>query len=374
MKQIPINIPYIGEEEIKEVIKVLKSGYLTNKAGQGPMVREFESRFSKYIGSKYAIALNSGTAALHALLLSLDLSHSDEIIVPSFTFVATASMILHVGAKPVFVDIERDIFTLDPEKVKNAITKRTKAIIPVHLFGHPADLGPIIDIAKEKDIYVIEDACQAHGSEYMNKKTGSIADAGCFSFYPSKNMTTGEGGMITTNNEEIAEKVRIIINHGEKSVYNTVRLGHNFRMPEINAAIGKIQLKRLPDFIRKRTENANYFTKNLSEYSNIQVPVVRNWAKHCWYMYTLIYKKDNSLNRDEFIKKLNDDGISAGVYYKKPLHLMPLFKDLQINRNELEMTETFSSQVFSIPVHPRLSKNELTYILEKMIENLKNIK
>ena len=370
MKQIPINIPFLGEEEKAEVMKVLQSGYLTNKAGQGPMVQEFEKRFSKYIGCKHSIAINSGTSALHALLLALDLKSNDEVIIPSFTFVATASMILHVHAKPVFVDVDPKIFTMDPNKLEKLINKNTKAIIPVHLFGHPADMKPIINLAQEKDIFVIEDACQAHGAEYQGKKVGNISNAACFSFYPSKNMTTGEGGMITTNNNEIAEKIRIIINHGEKTVYNTIRLGHNFRMPEISGAIGKVQIKKLPDFIEKRTKNADYLTSNLNDIKGISTPIVKDWAKHCWYMYTLTYNENNKINRDKFIKKLNDAGIGSGVYYKKPLHLMPLFKNMIMKNTDLKNTEKLSETVFSIPVHPKLTNEELAYIVQTIKEIL----
>jgi dTDP-4-amino-4,6-dideoxygalactose transaminase len=366
MKQIPINIPIIGEEEKEEVLKVLKTGYLTNKAGLGPMVCEFEDKFSKYIGCKHCIAVNSGTAALHAILLALDLKPTDEVIVPAFTFVATASMILHVNAIPVFVDIDPDIFTLDPEKVEKAIDKNTKVIIPVHLFGHPANMDPLLEIAEKKDIVIIEDACQAHGAEYNGSKVGNIGDVGFFSFYPSKNMTTGEGGMITTDKDEIAEKIRMIINHGEKTTYNTVRLGHNFRMPEISAAIGKIQIERLPQFIEKRTKNADYMTRNLKDTPNLQTPIVKPWGKHCWYMYTLKYTENNNMGRDDFIKKLNDEGIGAGVYYKKPLHLMELFNKYPTKKEDLTTTELLSEKALSIPIHPKLTAEEKQYIVKKI--------
>ncbi|MBD3227955.1 MAG: aminotransferase class I/II-fold pyridoxal phosphate-dependent enzyme [Candidatus Lokiarchaeota archaeon] len=365
MKQIPINIPIIGEQEKKEALKVLETGYLTNKAGLGPMVGKFEKKFSEYIGCKYCIAVNSGTSALHAILLALDLKPEDEVIVPSFTFVATASMILHVNATPVFVDIEPDIFTLDPKKVEEAVNKNTKAIIPVHLFGHPADMDPILEIAEKNDLYVIEDTCQAHGAEYKRKKVGNISDAGFFSFYPSKNMTTGEGGMITTDNEEIANKIRMIINHGEKETYNTIRLGHNFRMPEINAAIGKVQLKRLPKFIEKRTKNADFFTSNLEEIVEFQTPKVREFAKHCWYMYSILYENEN---RDEFVKELNAASIGAGVYYKKPLHLMPLFQNSRAKKFDLKTTQMTAQKIFSIPVHPKLTDEDLQYIYNEIKE------
>jgi perosamine synthetase len=243
---IPVNIPLLGKEEKEAVMKVLDSGMLTQKAGRGPMVSEFEKKFANYVKVKDAIATNSGTAALHAALLALNLKPSDEVIVPSFTFVATASVVLHVGAKPVFVDIDPEIYAMDPHEVKKKITPNTKAIIPVHLFGHPADMDALKELTKARSIKVIEDACQAHGATYKGRQVGSIGDLACFSFYPSKNMTTGEGGMVTTNDDDIAEAIRTIINHGEKEAYQTVRLGHNFRMPEVSAAIGTVQIDKLP--------------------------------------------------------------------------------------------------------------------------------
>ncbi|MHA1311101.1 MAG: DegT/DnrJ/EryC1/StrS family aminotransferase [Candidatus Helarchaeota archaeon] len=365
MKKIPINLPLIGKEEQQIVLNVLKSGVLTNKSGQGPMVHKFENNFSNYIGCRYAIATNSGTSALHAALLALDLKPRDEVIVPSFTFVATATIILHVHAKVVFADIEPETFTLDPIKINKVISKNTKVIIPVHLFGHPADMKPLIEIAEDKNIFLLEDACQAHGSEYRGKKSGNLSDAACFSFYPSKNMTTGEGGIITTNNEEFADKIRMIINHGENKAYNTIRLGHNFRMPEISAAIGIEQLKKLPEFINKRAKNASYFNLKLNNINELRLPIEKKWAKHSWYMYTLTIK-DKNIDRNLIVKSLNDSGIGAGVYYQIPLHLMPFFQKMKIKNDDLSITEQISKKVFSIPVHPALSNEDLDFINEKL--------
>jgi perosamine synthetase len=365
---IPVNIPLIGDEEKEAVLKVLSSNMLTHKEGQGPMVMEFEKKFAKYIKVKHAIALNSGTAALHAALLSLDLRPEDEVIIPTFTFVATASMVLHVGAKPVFVDIDPEIYTMDPNAVEKAITSNTKAIIPVHLYGHPADLDSLGKLAKAHNLVLIEDACQAHGALFKGAQVGSIGDLGCFSFYPSKNMTTGEGGMLTTNDDAIAEKVRMILNHGEKEAYKTVRLGHNFRMPEVSAAIGTVQIDKLPNFIEQRRKNVHHLSSIIKSNPNVQLPHEREWATHSWYLFTIqVLQNTTSLTRDAVAEKLHGAGIGASIYYRTPLHLIPYFKDLfGFKGGEFPESEKATETVLSLPVHPGVSPDQIAFIGEKV--------
>ncbi|MHA1264428.1 MAG: DegT/DnrJ/EryC1/StrS family aminotransferase [Candidatus Helarchaeota archaeon] len=369
---IPVNIPLLGVEEKEAVLKVLESGMLTHKSGEGPMVSEFEKKFSNYIKVKHSIATNSGTAALHAALLALDLTPGDEVIIPSFTFVATASVALHVSAKPIFVDIDPEIFTMDPNEVKKVITKRTKALIPVHLFGHPADLDPLRELATEHDLILIEDACQAHGALYKQQQVGSIGDLGCFSFYPSKNMTTGEGGMITTNNDELAEKLRMIINHGEKEAYKTVRLGHNFRMPEISAAIGTVQIEKLPKFLAKRQKNVTQLESIIRQNPFLQLPTVREWAQHSWYLFTIQINTDTSrITRDTFVSKMQEAGIGASVYYKFPLHQIPYYRALyNFKDGKFPKTELAAAKVVSLPVHPGVTQEQITFIGNKVNEIL----
>ncbi|MHA1427362.1 MAG: DegT/DnrJ/EryC1/StrS family aminotransferase [Candidatus Helarchaeota archaeon] len=361
---IPVNIPLLGDEEKDAVLKVLGSSMLTHKAGQGPMVMEFEKKFAHYVQVKHAIALNSGTAALHAGLLALDLQPEDEIIIPTFTFVATASMVLHVGAKPVFVDIDPDLYTMDPGAVERAITSHTKAIIPVHLYGHPADLTALGRLARENEIVLIEDACQAHGALFRGAQVGSIGDLGCFSFYPSKNMTTGEGGMLTTNNDTIAEKVRMILNHGEKEAYRTVRLGHNFRMPEVSAAIGTVQIDKLPKFIEKRKQNVHGLSSIIKGNPNIRLPIEKEWATHSWYLFTIqIQQNTTTVTRDMFVQKLHETGIGASIYYQTPLHLIPYFKTLfGFKGGEFYHSEEAARTVVSLPVHPGVTSEQITFI------------
>ncbi|HEC89506.1 MAG TPA: DegT/DnrJ/EryC1/StrS family aminotransferase, partial [Thermoplasmatales archaeon] len=240
---ISIARPLLGEEEKKAVVDVLNSGMLAS----GPKVEEFEKRFAEFVGVKYAVATTSGTTALHLALLSLSVGTGDEVIIPSFSFIATANSVLFCNAKPVFCDVNPKTFNIDVEKIESLITDKTKAIMPVHLYGQPADMKPILEIAEKHDLYVIGDAAQAHGAEYDGRRVGSFGDVECFSFYPTKNMTTGEGGMITTNIEEIAERARSIRNHGREKTkwgYEHNRLGYNYRMTDIAAAIGLEQLKK----------------------------------------------------------------------------------------------------------------------------------
>ncbi|MBS7620977.1 DegT/DnrJ/EryC1/StrS family aminotransferase, partial [Candidatus Bathyarchaeota archaeon] len=246
---IPINAPQIGEEEVEAVVRVLKSGILTNALGAGPIVKQFEEEFARFVKAKHAIAVNSGTAALHMAVVSAGIKRGDEVVLPSFTFVAATEAVVMAEAKPVFVDIDPETYNIAPEAVKKILTKKTKAVIAVDLYGSPADLKPIREIADQHGLKIIEDAAQAHGATYNGKPVGAYADVTCWSFYASKNMTTGEGGMVTTNDDEVAETLRLIRSHGEKEKYKSVLLGHNYRMPEMEAAMGVIQLKKLPKFL-----------------------------------------------------------------------------------------------------------------------------
>ncbi len=359
---IPINKPIIGDEEIRAVIRVLRSGILTEKSGHGPLASKFEKAFAEYIGSKYAISLNSGTSALHAALLAAGIGPGDEVIVPSFTFVATAEAVVLTGAKPIFVDIDPRTYCMDPEAVEDAVSKRTKAIIPVHLYGHPCDMDHIVDCAHDREILVIEDAAQAHGAEYNGRKAGNLGDLACFSFYATKNMTTGEGGMITTNNEELMEKVRLIRSHGEREPYRSVTLGHNYRLPEIEAAIGLVQLRKLPKFLEARRKNATFLMGELSSIKGLQMPVEREGCKHSWYLFTVRLKGANSEVRDIMVKRLREDHVGAAVYYSTPIHKMPYYHKL-FGKVNLPETERASQQVISLPVHPSIRKAELDHIV-----------
>lgn len=362
---IPINAPQIGEEEIEAVTKVLKSGILTHGLGAGPMVKKFETEFANFVGAKYAVAVNSGTAALHSALMAMGVGKGDEVILPSFTFVATAEVVALVGAKPVFVDINPETYNIVPELIEKAVTKRTKAIIPVDLYGLSADMKPIRKIADKHGLFIIEDAAQAHGATYNGKPPGTFADVACWSFYASKNMTTGEGGVATTNNEEIVERLRLIRNHGEKDKYVSVSVGYNYRMPEIEAAIGCVQLKKLPNFLAKRRENAKKLTEKLGEAKKLQLPNEPKGYTHSWYLYTVRIRDAEKTQRDKIVEELKRKGIGAEVYYATPIHLMPYYR--KIGKCRLPETEKASNQVFSLPVHPSVTDSQISFIGETVL-------
>jgi dTDP-4-amino-4,6-dideoxygalactose transaminase len=357
---IPVNMPLLGKEEINAATRVLKSGILTGRLGSGPMAKKFEDNFANFAGAKHAVAVNSGTAALHMALWAKNVKKGDEVILPSFTFIATAEAVALVGARPIFVDIRPDTYSIDPEKIEPAITSRTRAIMPVDLYGLPAEVDKIRGIADKHKLVVVEDAAQAHGASYKGKPPGHFADVACWSLYASKNITTGEGGMLTTNNDEYAEKLRLLRSHGEKEEYKAALLGHNYRMPEIEAAIGTEQLKKLPTFLEKRRRNAEALTEKLSGIKQLVLPIEPRGCRSSWYLYTARLRNGTAKDRDKILQDLRKKGVGAGVYYHTPIHLMPYYR--QHGDCVLPETEKAAEQVFSLPVHPGLKVAEVDYV------------
>ena len=355
---IPIAKPLIGEEEKRAVIAVLESGQLA----QGAKVQEFEERFAAFCGVKHAIATSSGTTALHTALLAHGIGPDDEVITTPFTFIASANAILFTGAKPVFVDIEEASFNIDPSLIEEKITPHTKAIMPVHLYGNPCDMGALMGIADRYQLILIEDACQAHGASINGKKVGSFG-TGCFSFYPTKNITTAEGGMITTNDDEVVELARMIRQHGMRQRYRHEILGYNFRMTDIQAAIGLVQLERLPRWTAQRIENADYLTAKLPRLGRIRPPIVQDGCRHVFHQYTIRVKGD----RDAAAKRLKDRGIGVGIYYPLPVHKQPVYQKLGYD-DSLTEAERASKEVLSLPVHPALGREDLDRIVEAVAE------
>ena len=349
---IAISKPLLGPDEEEAVVNVLRSGNLI----QGKKVEEFEKNFADYIGVKYAIAINSGTSALHTALLANGVGLNDEVITTAFTFIASVNSIVYCQAKPVFVDIEESAFNIDASLIESKITKKTKAIMPVHLYGNPCNMDAIKEIADKYNLSIIEDACQAHGASYNGKKVGSFG-TGCFSFYPSKNITTGEGGIITTDDGNVAEKCRLLRNHGSKVRYYHELIGYNYRMTDIAAAIGIVQLRKLDSFNKKRIENANYLTKNLSHIPWIITPKIKNGCVHVFHQYTIriVGKK-----RDDVAKFLWQKGIQTSVYYPVPATLQKIYENINV---KMPVSEKLAAEVLSIPVHPALSKEELNQII-----------
>ena len=355
--KIPINVPFVGKEEISAVVSILKEGTLTSAANEGGKnVREFEKLASSFVKSKYAIAVNSGTAALQAALYALDIKKGDEVLIPSFTFVATANAVMSTGAKPVFVDILKDNYTMDPKDMKNKISKKTKAIMPVHLYGNVAFLDKILEISKKHNIRIIEDSAQSLGSTFKGKHTGTFSDLGCYSMYPAKVMTAGEGGFIVTNNKKLHDKLLMIRNHGMLHGYDTRTFGLNLRLPEISAAIAAIQMKKLPKFLKIRKKNANLLSQLIVDLK-IKIPIERKNESVNWYLYTISTSK-----RNKILNKLNSKGIGAASYYTTPVHKTPFYKQ----KISLPITNWASSHVLSLPIHPKVTSKNIEFIAKTL--------
>jgi len=363
---IPMDRPHIGDEEKQAVMRVLDSGHLP----QGPVVKEFEDRFAELCQTKHAIATSSGTTALTTALMASGVEPNEEVIIPPFSFVATATSVLSARAKPVFVDIEPDTFNIDPTKIEDAITDRTKAIMPVHLYGHPADMSAIQAIADKHNLALIEDAAQAHGAEIDGQPVGGWGMAG-FSLYASKNMMSGEGGMVTTNDDDFAEKARMVRNHGMHQRYYHEIVGFNFRLTDVMAAIGVEQSKRLTEWNAQRRANAQYYNAHLE---GVTVPQVRDGYTSAWHQYTITLPE--GYDRDALKQELNTRGIGAQVYYPLPIHCQPMLRDQRptcettchhgFNREcpDLPVTINLTYRVLSLPVNPFITTDERDYIVE----------
>jgi len=355
--QIGIAKPYIGEEEKQAVLAVLDSGQLS----QGPKVAEFERAFADYHSAKHGIATSNGTTALMAAMMAHNIRPGDEVIIPSFSFFATASCVLSVGAHPVFADIDPDTFCLSPEATEAAITLRTKAIMPVHLYGQPADMPRFEAICQKHGLALLEDAAQAHGATIGKQRVGTWGTAS-FSFYPTKNMTTTEGGMILTNDDEIARRLRMIRHQGMNQQYHHEVVGYNFRMTDMAAAIGLVQLGRLPDWTNKRMENAQYFNERLE---GVKTPYLKPDFTHVYHQYTV--RVPEGIDRDGVVKKLNERGIGVRVYYPAPIHKQPVFQQMNgYGSVSLPETDRATREVFSLPVHPALTDEEKAYIVQEV--------
>lgn len=358
-KYIPIARPITANEEIKAIEKVLKSGMLA----QGKVVDEFESLFSDYISVDNAVAVSNGTVALDLALKALGIKEGDEVITTPFTFIATANSILYQKAKPVFADVDRKTFNIDPDDVLSRITRRTKTIIGVHLFGHPFGVGALKDICEDHKLLLVEDCAQAHGAEYQGKKVGSFG-TGCFSFYPTKNITTGEGGIITTGNDGITESCRLLRNHGQSSKYFHTMLGYNYRMTDIQAAIGIVQLKKLDGFNKKRIQNAEYLNKHIKA-DGIITPYKENKVKHVYHQYVVTID-GNLMDREKFMEYLTSNGIGCAIHYPIPIYKQPLYQELGYTDENVNcpVAEELTNSVLSLPVHPALTDEDLKYIVE----------
>jgi len=347
---IPIAKPLIGEEEKRAVLAVLESGHLA----QGSRTEAFEQQFAAYIGTKHAVAVNSGTAALIVALQAHGVGPGDEVITSPFSFIASATSIIACGATPVFADIDPFDLNLDPEKAEAAITDRTKAVMPVHIFGHPARASEFVELCEDNGLALIEDACQAHGAEHQGRRAGSFG-TGCFSFYPTKNMTTGEGGIITTDDDEVARMGRIIRNHGQERRYYHEYLGLNWRMTDLAAAIGLAQLQHLEGWNEARIANAASLASLLR---GVETPRVREGDRHVFHQFTIRVTK----GRDDLQKALEAAGVGSAIHYPIPIHQQPIMRQLGYGDVSLPVAEAAAQAVLSLPVHPSLGSEDLEYI------------
>ena len=359
---IPISSVRFGKEEEDLVLEVLRSGSIA----QGPMVHRFEQKFGELFGVEHAIAVNNGTTALVAALEVLDLEPGDEVVTTPFTFVATVNAILASGATAVLADIREDDFNLDPVAASAAVTSRTRALMPVHLYGQMADMDPIMELASEHDLSVVEDSAQSHGATYRGVFAGGFG-LGTFSFYATKNITTGEGGLITTNDGALADRLRVLRNQGMRERYVYEVAGNNYRLTDLQAAIGIPQLDRYDELVAARRHNAATLSDGLSGLHGIEIPLELPGRTHVWHQYTIRVTDDCSISRDELVTRLGEKGIGAGIYYPRLLSDYGAYSEnARVRVEDVPVARRIAGEVLSLPVHPHLSESNLAQIIESV--------
>jgi len=328
----------------------------------GPFVEKFEEEFASFCGCEFAVGVGSGTAALWMALLGMGIDNGDEVITAPNTFIATAEAISFCGAKPVFIDVDEQTYTMNPDLLEVAITPRTKAIIPVHLYGQTADMDPIMEIARAHGLFVIEDACQAHGAEYKGRRAGSIGDAGCFSFYPGKNLGAyGEAGAVVTNNAELAEKIRMFRDHGQAKKYYHSIIGWNARMDGFQGAVLSVKLKHLPAWNQARRKNAQLYNDFLADVDDVIAPIEADYARHVYHIYAICTQ-----NRDALIRALTEKEIHCGIHYPIPIHLQGAYKFLRYPKGSYPITEKCTEQLVSLPMFPELTEEQIEYVVHEI--------
>jgi len=357
--KIPVAEPLIGKEELNLVIEAVRSGWVSSK---GKFIKEFEEKFAKYIGVKYGIATSNGTAALHLALTALGIKQGDEVIIPTLTFAAVANAVIYTGAKPIFIDSHPDYWCIDPSKIEERITKKTKAIIPVHLYGHPCDM---IKIARNHNLYIIEDCAEAHGAKYKDKKVGCFGDIACFSFYGNKIITTGEGGTCLTNREELAQKMRVLRDHGmepNRKYWHEV-IGFNYRMTNLQAALGVAQIEKIDEFIKKKRKIARIYNSLLKDIKGITLPPKMPWAENVYWLYSiLIDQKEYGINRDRLMIELAKNGIETRRFFY-PIHTMPPYREYA-GGGSFHVADRLSSSGINLPSSVKLKEDEAQEIAQ----------
>ena len=368
---IPVCEPKLGEKELENVIDCIKTNWISSK---GKYITEFEEKFSKYCGTKYGIATSNGTTALHLALATAGIKPGDEVIIPDFTMIATANSVTYTGAKLVLVDSEPEYWNIDPNKIGEKITPRTKAIMVMHTYGHPCDMDSILDITKAHNLLVIEDAAEAHGAEYKGERTGGLGDMGCFSFYANKIITTGEGGMVVTNNEEFAERARMLRDQAfekEKRFWHR-QLGFNYRLTNLQAAVGVAQFEYIDKFVETRRRNAMYYNSLLEKVEGITLPPEAKWAKNVYWMYLILIEKNFGLSRDDLMVRLKKKGVdSRRAFY--PIHAQPLYTEQFIGQ-KFPVADQLSDKGVYLPSGNTLTKEQIDQVVETLISIQKEAK
>ena len=361
-KSIPVSHPVLGGNEKRYVLECLETGWISSI---GRFIRLFEDSFARYCGATHAIACNNGTTALHLALAALGTGPGDEVIVPTLTYIASANAVTYCGARPVFVDSEPSTMNLDPARIEERITPRTKGIVVVHLYGHPADMDPILDIARRRGLFVVEDAAESHGALYRGRKTGSLSDAATFSFYGNKIVTTGEGGMVTTGDDDLSRRIRILRGQGmdpDRRYWFPI-VGYNYRMTNIAAAIGLAQLEQIDQFLEKRFQLADQYRRCLEPLADfLELPSEQPWARHAFWSYVVVLRDSVRLTRDDFMQRLQDDGIETRpVFY--PMHVLPPYREPNAS---YPVADRISSRGISLPMHGLLTEEDVSYIAERL--------
>jgi dTDP-4-amino-4,6-dideoxygalactose transaminase len=349
-----------------EILDAIEKVVDTGAFAGGPFVAKFEEDFAAYCQTQFAVGLGSGTEAIWLALLALGIGAGDEVITVPSTFMATAEAISFTGAKPIFVDVNERTYTMDPELLEQAITSKTKAIIPVHLFGQMADMDPIMKIARKRGLYVIEDACQAHGAEYKGKRAGSIGDAGCFSFYPGKNLGAfGEAGAVTTNDRVLQEKIRLLRDHGQDKKYYHSAIGWNARMDGIQGAVLQVKLKGLARGNAARRSHAAQYRKHLEGRDDLIVPYEADYGVHVYHVYAVRVK-----NRDHVLQALANRGVACGIHYPIPVHLQEAYRGLGLGRGSFPVAERCAEEFLSLPMFPELTPDQIEVVVSELKANL----
>ncbi|KAB2946669.1 MAG: DegT/DnrJ/EryC1/StrS family aminotransferase [Candidatus Methanoperedens sp.] len=365
---IPLSRPDIGEEEIRLVNEVLRTDWLS----MGPKVGEFEKNFADYIGTEYAIAVNSGTSGLHLCMKSIGINKGDEVITAPFSFIASSNSIIFENGKPVFVDIDPHTLNIDAEKIEEAITRNTRAILPVHVFGQPCKMDAIMDIAEDNNLSVIEDACEAVGAEYNGRKAGTFGDASVFAFYPNKQMTTGEGGMIVTDNKDIAQSCISMRNQGrsEKGEWlDHIRIGYNYRLDEMSCALGIGQLKRINELLEKRSRVADEYSKQLSGIEGVKTQYLDPGVKMSWFVY--VVQVGEYIDRNKVMVYLKEHGVSCRPYFT-PIHLQPFYKEMfGYDEGDFPICEKVCNSTIALPFYGNMDKGTTRKVCNTLIDSLK---